>query len=254
MYPDKKYMDGNDANDLNFTPLSSEILNQLYNPDKNINFYTPVIMKEPFSSKSSAARDNKVQSYIRFFHTAHAKDSVDIYINSQLIKKDLSYSAMTSYISIPCGTYTIRIYKSGTNQNPLLIYNTKIEKNTYYTFAIIEGSRRLSVLMLTNGNIAPGSDKNIYVRFINLIPFSPLLNVSIDSEQQLLNEIEYGETTNYINLTPGTYSFEASPKDISLKKMLVPNVSLSPRTYYSIFAIGRADLPGSHELLIYKDR
>ena len=32
MYPDKKYMNDTEVKDLKFTPLSSEILNNLYNP------------------------------------------------------------------------------------------------------------------------------------------------------------------------------------------------------------------------------
>ncbi|MDD6769255.1 DUF4397 domain-containing protein [Inconstantimicrobium porci] len=253
MYPDKKYMEGTDAKDLNFAPLSSEILNQLYNPTKNINFFTPVIMKEPFFSDDNLSRNTSSQSYIRFFHAAHSKNSIDIYINSQLIKKNINYTSMTSYICIPSGTYTIKLYKSGTHQNPILISNTKICNNNHYTFAIIENSSKISILMLKTKNKDTTSYKGIHVRFSNLVPSSPLLNVTIDSEQQLFNEIEYGETTSYVDLSPGIYSFEVFPKDYSLKKLIAPNVSLASGAYHTIFAIGRADLSGSHQLLIFRD-
>lgn len=253
MYPDKKYMNDTEVKDLKFTPLSSEILNNLYNPTKNINFFTPVIMKEPLFSEDNPSRNTPSQPYIRFFHAAHSKGSIDIYINSQLIKNNLNYTSMTSYICIPAGTYTIKLYKSGTHQNPILIYNAKIRNNNYYTFPIIENSSKLCILMLKTKNKTTTSYKGIHVRFSNFIPSSPLLNVTIDGEQQLFNEIEYGETTSYTDLPPGTYSFEVFPKDNSLKKLIVPNVPLASDASHTIFAIGRADLSGSHKLLIFRD-
>lgn len=242
MYPDKKYMNASLKNDLKFVPLPSKITDKFYDTNMTYNF-----------REEKTPENKKIESYgnIRFFNAVQSNSSFDIYIDSTLVKKNLSFSHMTSYTLIPEGTYKIKIYSSESNKQLLIIYDLDIKNGKSYSISIVENyGNNVKLLVLSDCH---KNTSKVNVRLINLIPFSPLLNLTINNETQLFSNIEYSESSNYIIIPDGTYSFEIYPSDRSLKNIVVPNIKLESGKCYSLYTIGRPDLTGTLKTLIFKD-
>lgn len=92
-----------------------------------------------------------------------------------------------------------------------------------------------------------------FLKFINLLPNSPLLNISLDNGQILFQNIEYNETTGYLPLYPKEYSLRAYDNNLILRNIEHPSINLKPNKFYTLSVVGSIDSPNSLKMLISED-
>lgn len=180
----------------------------------------------------------KLNSYIRLFNASPDSPALDIYANDTLIAKNLSYKQLTQYIPAPSGSYTIKVYPADENTNPLLKAEVYIPANTIFNLAIIDKYPDISLYTIPE----PVSVQNFgrsCIRFINLSPNSPDLDVLMSNGTKIFNSVGYKYISDYACVPSGVYKFGVAPVGADKILLTTSNVQLNPNNYYTIYALGQ---------------
>lgn len=191
-------------------------------------------------------------SNIRFIHAIGTAPNVDVYINGFMVAENLGFSKVSKYSSLAPGDYEVQIYITGVYDSPLLTQKIILSPGSNYTTSIVTLENELFLLRLRDNNIPHDTDST-FLRFINLSPNSPLLSLSINDSSGLFNDVEYLETTGYYPLSAGIYDFKLSFGSYESPPKNIRNISLEPKTFYTIYIIGLFNLDPTIGYLFIED-
>src|SRR6056297_1302556 len=183
---------------------------------------------------------NQDKSYIRIFHAAPNAPGVDVYANNNLVARNLSYRNFTDYLPIPAGTVRVKVFPTGEKTNPLIDTSLEIIAETITTVAAIGQPPNISLLPVEDPRIPIEPGKS-FLRFANLAPTTPNLDLSLPGGPVLFKDVEFKEVTDYISVSPKTYTIELFPTGTKDRILYVPNMTLQPNNFYTVYAIGGID-------------
>lgn len=179
-------------------------------------------------------------SYLRVFHAVPDAPPIDVYINDKKIVGNLRFKQFSEYLPIPRGTYSLKVFQAGTMSLPIISKKLIIDGNEIATIAAINMTKDVA-LMSINEPMLKIKPANTNLRFIHLSPNSPHVDVVLPSGGMLFQDIGYAETTDYIPVAPATYTVQVKPTGSNKVVLTVPNITLKPERYYTIYAIGLLD-------------
>ena len=220
-------------------------------------FYCPKNYNDPYSlyrdssfgCDDSLNRVAPMNSYIRVLHSSPKSPAVDVYINNMLKFKNLTYGTFSDYVEVMSGDYNIKVYAAGTKTTPVLNKNVFIPKNSIYTVAAIGTLPNIDLLLVLEPKVNNPTN-NAYVKFAHLSPNAGSVDVALPNGDILFKNVMYKESTNYIQVPAGTYTFEVRPTGTKTIALYVPNVRLKPQRFYTVYATGLAyDHPGLQALI-----
>ena len=83
----------------------------------------------------------------------------------------------------------------------------------------------------------PASQDTSYLRVVHTSPDAPAVNVTVDNET-LVSNVSFGEATEYMNLTAGTYNVTISATDNPAAVVFDGNLTVEPREVLTVTATG----------------
>lgn len=197
-------------------------------------------------------RERIPQAHVRILHASPDTPAVDVYANGRLLVKRLRFKEFTEYLSIPPGKYNIRVYPTGSTQKPVLSTNFEILDGKIYTIAAIGKFPDVSLMAIADPRrMIPRS--KVLIRFSHLSPDAPAVDVGLKNGTNLFSNIQYKQTTQYIEAEPGLYNFVIKLAGTDKQVLLVPNIHLRPNRMYTIYAVGLASGNPSLQALIALD-
>lgn len=191
-------------------------------------------------------------SFIRILHASPNTPMVDVYINNHPTFKNIDYKKFTDYISVPTGTYNIKVFPVGSKTKPIIDTNLFIPGGIIYTITVTGSLPNISLFPILDVRRPLIQDKT-FIRFIHLSPNTSNLDITTPDGKTLFRDINYKKVTKYIPVNPGKYTIEARISSSGEKVLSVPNINLKPNRFYSIYAVGYADKAPSLQLLIPLD-
>lgn len=194
----------------------------------------------------------RATSHIRFLNASPNSPAIDVYLNDRLMFRNLLYKYFSDYVSIPSGTYRIKVFPSGNTINPLIDEDLFIPPEKILTLAAINEYPNIALLPIEDIR-RPKIPNTVFIRFIHLSPEAPALNIVLPNGNVLFSNVSYKQVTPYIPVDPGTYSIEAITTDLNQKILYVPNIRLRPNRFYSIYAVGNTSKPPNLQVLIPLD-
>jgi hypothetical protein len=183
-------------------------------------------------------RPNQANSSIRFFHSSPDAPPVDIYANGNLIVKNLGYKGLTPYIPVPSGNYNITVFPAGQTVNPVINTTVDIPENTIFNVAITGNIPNLSLYTIPEPVQAQNFNRPC-IRFIHLSPNAPAVDIKLSNGQKIFNNVGFKDITDYVCVPSGTYTFTVSPTGTNNVVLTIPNITLEPNSYYTIYAVGQ---------------
>jgi hypothetical protein len=193
----------------------------------------------PYSTSDITATDaQKTNSYIRLFNASPNSTALDIYANDTFIAQNIGYKQLTQYIPTPTGNYTMNVYPVGEDTNPLLNAEVYIPPNTIFNLAIIDKYPYLSLYTIPEPVSAQNFGRSC-IRFINLSPKSPNLDVLMPNGTKIFNSVGYKYISDYACIPSGTNNFGIVPVGAKNILLATSNVQLNPNNYYTIYALGQ---------------
>jgi hypothetical protein len=181
---------------------------------------------------------------IRFLNAYPCELAVDIYVNGALLKADLAYQQFTDYYSVPPCLYHIEVYPSGKGKHdncPIADVCLNIGPRCAMTIAIVcSGSGLLGIQEIFDPCTRIRNRCKAYVRFINLSPNSPPLDVYIAGGTQLFSNVAYTAHTRYVPVDPGTYVLQLRPAGTGLPGLTMAPAEFGRCTLSTVYAVGYA--------------
>ena len=209
------------------------------------NIYNP----HPLYGGIPTYRVSPMISYIRLLHASPKSPAVDVYINDMLKFRNLNYGAFTDYMEIVTGNYNVKVYAAGTKASPVLTKNIFVPPGRIYTAAAIGLLPNIDILPIPEPKVMEPTN-NAYIKFAHLSPNAGAVDIALADGTILFKNISYKGFTNYIQVPAGTYTIEAKPTGTKTTVLYVPNVTLKPQRFYTVYAIGLInDRPGIQALI-----
>lgn len=190
---------------------------------------------------------------LRVLHAVPDAPNVDIYVNDEMIAKDLGFGENTPYIRVPAGKHHISLYVAGTKDSPVLTNSLVVVPNSATTVAAAGTLDTIGFLAIPDSPMSIPSGKAM-VRFSHLSPNAPAVDITLPDGTVLLDDVSFKELTSYIAVSPMSYTLQVRPAGTSEVVLSVPNVRLQPNTAYTVYALGFAGREPELEALLLTDQ
>lgn len=176
-------------------------------------------------------------SFVRVLHASPDAPNVDIYVNDELVYKDLAYKKFTPYLPLKPDQYNVKVYATGTKINPVIDATLDVLANQDYTVAATGMLKDIKPLVVHDTAMLL-KPNNGQIKFVHLSPNAPAVDITLPDGTVLFNDIEYKETSNNLEVPVGNYTIQARVAGTDKVVLTVPNVLIRDNKYYTIYAVG----------------
>ncbi|WP_067505000.1 DUF4397 domain-containing protein [Actinoplanes sp. TFC3] len=156
--------------------------------------------------------------YVRLAHLSPDTPAVDVYLKANGGKlKDqrfngVAYGAMSDYLRLPTGTYSVAMRKSGakSDSKPVLTTQVTVADGGAYTVAGVGRYADLGLRVLRDDLKLPsGSESKI--RIIQASVRAPVLDVAGTNGKAIADGVAFATTTDYRQVNPGKWTVRVMP-------------------------------------------
>lgn len=190
-------------------------------------------------------------AFVRFAHVSADAPAVDIYvqeISDTPLVVNLAYGAVTDFILLPEGNYTIITTAAGSDDDVVATLNWDVARNTSWLISVVglmsNVSMHVEPLLLLRNDIA---DDVARVRVVNFISGAPSLTLASDAGD------EFGQGLGWIGMfdadfAPGTYNLNLTSPDGSIQVEQMP-IGLPGGELSTLLIVGSADGTRAAEII-----
>lgn len=207
---------------------------------KNLKFSSTILLfiLVAFSACKKEEEIDTTLSNIRVINAAPTLATYYPFINSGLISSAaLPYGGSTAYNANISGANTIK-FTAENNTESLLTKTVNLNANNYYSFYLINKPGALDGLVIADDLSLPAADK-AYIRYINLSPDAPALDLTKTGESTaLIANKTYKTASAFIAIAPGTYTLDAKETATGTIKATSSTVTLTAGYHYDIICGG----------------
>lgn len=177
-------------------------------------------------------------SYMRILNASPIlHTSVDVYLNTVLIASDIVYKEFTPYIPLAEGTYSVSIFPYGKKTGAIETETVTIKGRSIYTIVFAGQPSSFSIEEYLEPSVTIPTGKAM-IRFSHLSPDAPAINLTLSNGEILFSDVQYGELTDYREISPGTYTLQLRLPETNNVVLTVPNAHFKANRYYTIYAVG----------------
>lgn len=178
-----------------------------------------VIAVAGLSTLGAAPAQAATVGYVRLAHFSPDTPNVDVYLSSQsgaIEEKEIKgvgYGALSQYLRLPVGGYTVAMRKSGDPKTvpPVLTTQVSVVTGSAQTVAGVGRYAELGLKVLQDDLSLPSGNKS-KVRVIQASVQVPLLGVSANGGTVAEN-VAFATTTEYRQVDPGSLQVQIKPAD-----------------------------------------
>jgi hypothetical protein len=174
---------------------------------------------------------------LRVAHLSPDAPPVDVRLNGTVVLRDVSYSTVGSYATVPAGAARIEVVPAGATTPVVIDATVTLAADTVYTVAAtgLVGSSDLRALVLTDDRTTGGQAK---VRFVHTGPDAPAVDVAVTGGPVLFANVPFRGSSAYAGVNAGVYDLEVRVAGTSTVALPLPGVRLEAGRNYTVFAIG----------------
>lgn len=213
---------------------------------KNLSLFSPrsltytlsiLLFLTTFSSCKKEETDTNL-SYIRIINSAPTLATYYPFINSTSVSSSaLPYGGSTAYTTYATGSTTVK-FTSENNAESLFTKTINLTPSTYNSFYLINKPGELEALFIAD-DLSMSSADRAYIRYINLAPDAPALDLAKTGETTaLITNKSYKTASGFIAITPGTYTFDAKETSTGTVKAVSSSATFVAGYHYDIICGG----------------
>ncbi|RZL49396.1 MAG: DUF4397 domain-containing protein [Pedobacter sp.] len=220
-----------------FTPFSST----------KLCFAILAICSVVFSSCKKTEEDTNAYTAITVINASPTAATYDVYLGStKLNSAALPMGGTVPYSQRLAGNYDLKFTTSGRSES-LLTKNINLGQNTFYSFYLVGRPNAFEGIFVSD-DLSSVSVINAFVRFINLSPDAPALDLNVTGGSALATKQAYKGSSSFVAIAAGTYSFDVKDNATSAIKASLTGVNLVANGHYTIITRGLVTPTASGEL------
>jgi hypothetical protein len=191
----------------------------------------------------AAAADAKAM--VRAAHLIPDAPAVDVLVDGAVVLEGVTFKAVSDYLMVDAGTYTISINQAGT-ATELLKIDAPVESGMAYTVAAIgtlDAADTEDPRLTAYVDDPVASSDTAKLRVIHASPTTPAVDVNLKGAAAAdapVKNLAFPDATDYLSLPGGTYDFVVYPTggDPASPALDLSGTALENGKNYTVFAVG----------------
>lgn len=179
-------------------------------------------------------------------------EDIDVYINDDVLAKNLAYKQMSKYLPIGPGKNTIQVFPAGDKTCPIINTEVDLPPSEVITLAATGAAPDFKVLPILQFDITVDPEQ-VKIRFAQLSSDAPRLDLFVD-ENKLFTDIEYEQVSDYTIISPETYNVQLRPSTDNDLILAEGNLEFKAGKAYTIYAVGLNDGTPPLEIIYYEEQ
>lgn len=176
-------------------------------------------------------------SYLSIVNASPTVGTYYTYVNGVLISSAaIPFGGTTAYAEYLAGDYPIKLTPESSPET-LLSKTLSLSPNTIYSYFIIDQGEKLDGLLISD-NLSITSTDKAYLRFINLSPDAPNLDLGANDTESFFTGKAFKTTSDFIPVEAKAYVFQIKDESSRTVKTNMESSTLSPGRYYTVVARG----------------
>ena len=178
---------------------------------------------------------------VRVLHGVGDAPAVDVYAARDKIVDGLAFGEITDYLTVPADTYRIRVLPAGEplkGTEPVIDAKLTFDGGTMSTVAAT-GSLAELVPQVVLDDPAP-TVENAQIR-VSHLALAPEVDIAVKDGDVVISGLAYPDNSGYLDVPPGTYTFEVRPAGTEDVVTEVGPIDLAAGTSYTASAVGDLD-------------
>ncbi|GGI22661.1 hypothetical protein GCM10008119_03760 [Pedobacter mendelii] len=190
---------------------------------------------------SSCAKTDETDTTISYLRVTNASPTLatyNVYLNGSTINSvALPFAGSLAYTSRTAGTYSLK-FTTGSNVENLLTKDVVLNQNTSYSFYLVNKPGQLDGLLIGDDLSIASTDK-AYIRFINLSPDAPALDLAKTSATtSYVTSKAFKTASGFVAIDAGTYSLDAKDTSTGLVKTTKTDAVFAAGYHYDVICGG----------------
>ncbi|KQM66429.1 hypothetical protein ASE74_08485 [Pedobacter sp. Leaf216] len=189
------------------------------------------------SCKKTETADPTI-AYIRVINTSPSLATYNAYFNGNLVSTAaLPFGGSASYTSYAAGAYSLK-FTTASSSESILTKTLALSASTYNSSYLINKPGALDVYTIGDDLSLPATDK-AYIRFINLSPDAPALDLAKTSATTtLITNKAFKNASGFIAVDAGTYTFDAKETSTGTVKATSASTTFIAGYHYDVICGG----------------
>lgn len=186
---------------------------------------------------------------VTIIHASFGSPVVDVYLDGELVIEQLAFMDVTGYLPIEPGPHVIQVTPAGEGPEAAVIVVPDFSPEpgvAYEVAAIGSGADLMLGVFPVDLSPLPPQDEGVPVgttraRAIHAVSDAPPVNVSViagDIADRVVNGLEFGDTSDYVEKTAGIYGILVDVSDLPIGSLRVDDVFFQEDKVYSVYAVG----------------
>lgn len=189
------------------------------------------------SSCKKTETDDTPYSAISVINASPTSATYDVYLgNTQLNTAALPSGGAVAYVQKAATTYDLKFTVAGRSES-VFTKNVNLVQNTYQSFYLVGRPTALEGIYVSD-DLSATSSTNAFVRFINLSPDAPALDLFVTGGASIVSNQSYKGISAFIPIAAGAYSFDVKDKLTAAIKTTLAGVNLVANKHYTIIVKG----------------
>jgi len=185
------------------------------------------------------------QAMVRAAHLIPDAPAVDVLVNGDVVLEDVPFKAISDYLMVDAGTYTISINQAGT-ATELLTIEAAVESGQAYTVAAIgtlDAADTEAPRLTAYVDDPIASSDTAKLRVVHASPTTPAVDVNLKGSAAAdapVKNLAFPAATDYLSLPAGTYDFIVYPTggDPASPALDLSGTALENGKNYTVWAVG----------------
>ncbi len=190
-----------------------------------------------FSACKKEETDTNVYSALSIYNASPTPATYDVFLDDTKINTAaLPLGGNMAYFQKVTGSYTVKFTVAGRTES-LFSKTIALPASTYATYFLIGKPTAFEGLLITD-DLSGTSTTNGFIRFINLSPDAPALDLVVRNGSTLTTNKAYKAASGFAQLAAGTYAFDIKNPTTGTVIASVENVIIGTSGYYNVIVRG----------------
>ncbi len=194
-----------------------------------------------FGPQMTGAQDpTETDANIRIVHASPDAPAVDVIIDGAVVASDLNFGEVTDFMSISPDSHQIQVVPAGSDAASAVI-DTEFDPEGGQGYIIAAAGLLADIEAKVYDVDMDNLDSNqSRLRAINLSPADGTMDVYQTGGDELFNDVDFGEASDYQDLDAGTYDLEVRPHDQATVAVSIPGFEVAAGNAYALLILGLA--------------